>query len=440
KQRDTVGGYDLRDVVDHGLGHRQGALTDIERQQQLALRVHRHPDPLGRPLQAFHGLGRADLAVLHRAEQGIEFIELHLGDAHVTQEILREGLEMVGHLQQPGQHGVGIDRKHPSHGADAQAFRQGPHGPHQQVGRDALAMARRAVRLQKIPLTGTAVQLAPGSPAGMPVGTDIAPVHPAPIVTGGMGAEMLRGVHLARASPARGDPWRGGWWWGLWGLGHLLTGRTVRLVDEARKGLGVGGARAARRDGLGWLGLGRHAAAGPGEVQHDTQPQESQDHELIVKLMWNHGKKPPHHGMIGGHCTRFSGRDNYPQRRGTRPDIVPTLLDVTGIPAPVMVNGAAQKPIEAGSMAYTFGKSQANAPSTRTTQYFEMFANRGIYHDGWYACTTPPAPPWLLGTAKLPDDVVNGYQWELYNLTEDYSQFNDLAAKQSDKLHELQEL
>ena len=153
----------------------------------------------------------------------------------------------------------------------------------------------------------------------MPVGTEITPVHPAPIVTVGIGAEMLRGVPLAWASPAGGEQWRGGWWWGLWVLGHLLTGRTVRLVDEARKGLGGGGALAARRDGLGWLYLGRHAAAGPGEVQHDKQPQESQDHELIVKLMWNHGKKPPHNGMIGGHFTRFSGRDNYPQRRGTRP-------------------------------------------------------------------------------------------------------------------------
>src|SRR5438128_7385436 len=104
------------------------------------------------------------------------------------------------------------------------------------------------------------------------VGTDIAPVHPAPIVTGGIGAEMLRGVHLAWASPAGGDQWRGGWGWGLWVLGLLLTGRTVRLVDEARKGFGVGGALAARRDGLGWLCLGRHAAAGPGEVQHDKQP------------------------------------------------------------------------------------------------------------------------------------------------------------------------
>jgi arylsulfatase A-like enzyme len=102
-------------------------------------------------------------------------------------------------------------------------------------------------------------------------------------------------------------------------------------------------------------------------------------------------------------------------------DIVPTLLEATGIPAPVMVNGIAQKPIEGVSMAYTFDKANANAPSTRTTQYFEMFANRAIYHDGWIAATTPPAPPWLLGTAKLPQDVINGYKWELYNLTEDYS-------------------
>jgi sulfatase-like protein len=121
-------------------------------------------------------------------------------------------------------------------------------------------------------------------------------------------------------------------------------------------------------------------------------------------------------------------------------DIVPTILEVTGIPEPVMVNGVAQKPIEGVSMAYTFDKENENAPSTRKTQYFEMFANRGIYSDGWYACTTPPAPPWLLGTAKLPTDIVNGYKWELYNLTDDYSQANDLAAKMPDKLRAMQEL
>jgi arylsulfatase len=120
-------------------------------------------------------------------------------------------------------------------------------------------------------------------------------------------------------------------------------------------------------------------------------------------------------------------------------DIVPTILEATGIHAPLVVNGIAQKPIEGVSMAYTWDAASAKAPSTRATQYFEMFGNRAIYHDGWIAATTPPAPPWLLGTAKLPE-VVNGYKWELYNIAEDYSEFNDLAARNPDKLRELQEL
>jgi arylsulfatase A-like enzyme len=120
-------------------------------------------------------------------------------------------------------------------------------------------------------------------------------------------------------------------------------------------------------------------------------------------------------------------------------DIVPTILEATGIPAPVTVNGVAQKPIEGVSMGYTWDKANANAPSTRHTQYFEMFGNRAIYHDGWMASTTPPAAPWLLGLGKMPD-VVNGYSWELYNLNDDYSQANDLAATNPDKLHEMQEL
>ncbi|MCI0366128.1 MAG: arylsulfatase [Phycisphaerales bacterium] len=120
-------------------------------------------------------------------------------------------------------------------------------------------------------------------------------------------------------------------------------------------------------------------------------------------------------------------------------DIVPTILQATGIPAPSMLNGVAQKPIEGVSMAYTWDKSNTGAPSTRTTQYFEMLGNRGMYDNGWYACTTPPQPPWSLGLAKMPD-VVNGYKWELYNIAEDFSQNNDLAAKMPDKLREMQEL
>jgi len=121
-------------------------------------------------------------------------------------------------------------------------------------------------------------------------------------------------------------------------------------------------------------------------------------------------------------------------------DIVPTILEATGIQAPAMVNGVAQRPIEGVSMAYTFVKENADAPSKRQTQYFEIFGNRAIYHDGWIAATTPPAGPWEMGLAKMPTDVVNGYNWELYNIAEDYSEYNDLAAKMPDKLRELQDL
>ena len=119
-------------------------------------------------------------------------------------------------------------------------------------------------------------------------------------------------------------------------------------------------------------------------------------------------------------------------------DIVPTILEATGIKAPDEVDGIKQKPIEGVSMVYTFDKANANAPSKHLTQYFEMVGNRAIYHDGWIASTTPPAAPWLLATGKLTD--VNDYNWELYHLTEDYSQNNDLAQKNPDKLKEMQAL
>jgi len=118
-------------------------------------------------------------------------------------------------------------------------------------------------------------------------------------------------------------------------------------------------------------------------------------------------------------------------------DIVPTLLEATGITAPEYVDGIKQKPIEGVSMVYTFDKANANAPTTHHVQYFEMISNRGIYKDGWYANTTPPHGPWILN-APLPSPT--DYKWELYNLTEDYSQANDLAAKMPDKLKEMQAL
>ena len=120
-------------------------------------------------------------------------------------------------------------------------------------------------------------------------------------------------------------------------------------------------------------------------------------------------------------------------------DIVPTILEAAGIPAPDTVNGIKQRPIEGVSMLYTFDQANANAPSKHDTQYFELGGNRGIYHDGWMANTTPPMPVWDLATGKLPD-LETGYKWELYNITDDYSQFNDLATQQPAKLNQMQAL
>ncbi len=120
-------------------------------------------------------------------------------------------------------------------------------------------------------------------------------------------------------------------------------------------------------------------------------------------------------------------------------DIVPTILDLTGIPAPVMVNGIAQKPIEGVSMAYTFDKANANAPSTHHTQYFEMMADRALYQDGWIASTKVTRPPWDVLGAFNPDPA-NNVTWELYDLTKDWTQANDVAAANPEKLKLLEDL
>jgi arylsulfatase len=118
-------------------------------------------------------------------------------------------------------------------------------------------------------------------------------------------------------------------------------------------------------------------------------------------------------------------------------DIAPTILEATGIKAPELVDGIKQNPIEGVSMVYTFDKANTEVASTRPTQYFEMAGNRGIYHNEWYANTTPPVAPWVLN-APMPD--INDYKWELYKVSEDYSQADDLAAKMPEKLKEMQAL
>jgi arylsulfatase len=120
-------------------------------------------------------------------------------------------------------------------------------------------------------------------------------------------------------------------------------------------------------------------------------------------------------------------------------DIVPTILEVTGIPAPVMVNGVAQKPMEGVSLAYTFDKANANAPSRHRTQYFEMMADRAIYQDGWIASTKVIRPPWDVVGAVNPNPADN-VTWELCDLTTDWTQFNDVAAANPAKLKQMEDL
>jgi arylsulfatase len=114
-------------------------------------------------------------------------------------------------------------------------------------------------------------------------------------------------------------------------------------------------------------------------------------------------------------------------------DIAPTVLEAVGLPEPKVVNGTPQWPIEGVSMVYTF--ADAKAPSRHQTQYFEMFGNRAIYHDGWVARTIHMAPWEPKPRAALEQD-----KWELYNVAEDFAETDDLAAKQPEKLKELQAL
>lgn len=115
-------------------------------------------------------------------------------------------------------------------------------------------------------------------------------------------------------------------------------------------------------------------------------------------------------------------------------DIAPTLLEAVGVQMPAYFDGVAQKPVEGVSMQYTF--DDAEAPDRRTTQYFEMLGNQGIYHDGWMASAIRGVP-WL--SEPEPGDLLH-MPWELYHVEEDFSQANDLAQEHPEKLDELVKL
>jgi arylsulfatase len=114
-------------------------------------------------------------------------------------------------------------------------------------------------------------------------------------------------------------------------------------------------------------------------------------------------------------------------------DVAPTVLDAAGLPEPTTVHGVTQKPIEGVSMRYAF--DDAGAAERRETQYFEMFCNRGIYHEGWTAVTRHSVPWVMQPLPPFADDT-----WELYDTNADWTQAHDLAAEMPEKLAELQAL
>ena len=120
-------------------------------------------------------------------------------------------------------------------------------------------------------------------------------------------------------------------------------------------------------------------------------------------------------------------------------DVVPTIYEVLGISPPREVHGIPQDPIDGVSFAYSF--EDPHAPGRLLTQYFEIMGSRAIYHDGWMASVFGPRVPWLPGLPPgirtwTPDQDT----WELYNLNEDWTQNNDLAATMPEKLAQLKEL
>jgi arylsulfatase A-like enzyme len=120
-------------------------------------------------------------------------------------------------------------------------------------------------------------------------------------------------------------------------------------------------------------------------------------------------------------------------------DVVPTLLEATGIKAPEMVDGIKQAPIEGTSFAYTFDKKNADTPSHHHTQYFEMMGQWALYHDGWILSTKVNRAPWqAFGAANT--DPLNNQVLQLYDLNKDFSQSQDIAAENPKKVKEMKQM
>ncbi len=138
-------------------------------------------------------------------------------------------------------------------------------------------------------------------------------------------------------------------------------------------------------------------------------------------------------GMVTHWPEGIKARKEVRSQFGHVIDIAPTILEAAGLPEPKSVNGTEQIPMAGSSLLYSF--DNAAAKQRHNTQYFEIAGNRAVYHDGWLAGTVHKLP-W----ASKPITTLEADTWELYNVSVDFSLSNDLAAKNPEKLKEMQAL
>src|SRR5439155_8232637 len=183
-------------------------------------------------------------------------------EVQLVEQVCGKGLELLGGLHQPAQHGMGVDLENARRASDAQAFSQTRDDPHDQLFRGALPIKERPVRRREIALAGDTLQLTPGLSTGMSVGAAVAASAPAVIGASVIRTAMRSSVDGAPASSGEGEHRRGRARRLGWCIGALLTRFAERLVDQLGEGSGYWGARASRLVRLrGDLGAGAEIGA-----------------------------------------------------------------------------------------------------------------------------------------------------------------------------------
>jgi hypothetical protein len=231
---------------------------------------------------------------------------LHLAQMDLAEAIPCKRPELVRRLYQPPSYRMGVPLKPPRRAPDASPLGQAREHAHDAFHRLALAMEERAMRLQEITFASGAVELTPGTTIGMAIGPQVARPQAAALAAVAVGTKVHGGVDDPGTPVGRvhGGGWQRRRWRGR--RGFLVTQGPRGFLGQPCKRVRLLGALTPWCDGRGWSLLGSDASAGPGVVQHDTPPQESQNHQLVVEQVRNHGM-PPVYGGVTGTLYRVSG-------------------------------------------------------------------------------------------------------------------------------------